>query len=139
MGSKPQAPKPVQPTVYQTFVPLKSYEQTADYMNRLKEQTNQLWSQLGTQSGSSWDLAARQAQVRAQAAESYQASLPSGDKYLAQTTGVQNPYANVRGAADAFSEQARNDYLAALQEKDKTDPALEQISTPSWATSTIKV
>ena len=96
MGSKPQAPQPVMPKIYQTVVPLESYQQTADYMNRLKSQTNDLWAQLGKQSGTSWDLAARQAQVRAQAAETYQASLPIGDKYLAQTTSVRDPYANVQ-------------------------------------------
>lgn len=139
MGSQPapSQPKPVNPKIYQTVIPLESYKMAADYMNELKRQTNDVWGRLTAQAGSPSELAYRQAQTRAQEASSYQASLPHGDKYLQQVTGVSDPYGSARSAAADFSSQARSDYLDAISKRETTWSPPETISTPSWAESTI--
>jgi hypothetical protein len=125
MGSKPTVITPPPPTVYQSVIPLQSYQQLGDYFKRIKEQTNVEQANLYAQSGTPEEIGARQAAVRLKEASSYLASLPGGDDSASQ---------------DIYS-QAQKDYSSALSRAQQgTAPAYTQKEIeelPSWATSTI--
>jgi hypothetical protein len=132
-------PAPTTPTIYQSVVPLQSYQQTADYLARLKQQTQDIQEQRYAQSGTPEELGVRQAATRQQAAGTYLSSLPTGDKWLEATTGVVDRYAPAREAAQQNFTQAQQDYAEALKKLgNKPAPAYADAGvTPSWATATI--
>ena len=143
-GSRPSAPTvvmpaPTSPTIYQSVVPLQSYQQTADYLARIKQQTQEAQDRLQAQSGTPEEIGARQAAVRLQAAGTYAGSLPTGDKWLQATTGVADRYAPAKKAAKQNLTQAQKDYAEALKKVgNKPAPAYSDAGiTPSWATATI--
>lgn len=137
-GSAPKTvmPAPTAPTVYQSVVPLQSYQQTGDFLNRLKQQTQDIQEQMYAQSGTPAQLGVRQAATRQQAAGTYLSSLPTGDKYTRANSGVEDQFAPARDVAKQNLSQAQQDYAEALLKKDEKPKPLDQ-STPSWATSTI--
>ena len=141
MGSpKPTVITPPPPTVYQSVQPLSSYQMTGDYLRRLQDQTNVAQQQLYTQSGTPAQIGARQADVRQKDAATYLTSLPTGDKYIRATTGVEDQYAPAREAAQTSYSQAQKDYADALAKSTQAAPPAyseEDLKTPSWAKSTI--
>lgn len=141
MGSpKPTIITPPPPTVYQSVQPLESYQMTGDFLNRLQRQTNTAQQQLYAQSGTPGQIGARQAATRQQAAGSYLASLPTGDKYSRANSGVSDQYAPAREASQTAYSQAQKDYAEALAKSTEAAPPAysdEEMQTPSWAKSTI--
>ena len=141
MGSpKPTIITPPPPTVYQSVQPLESYQMTGDFLKRLQQQTNTAQQQLYAQSGTPGQIGARQAATRQQAAGSYLASLPTGDKYSRANSGVSDPYAPAREASQTAYSQAQKDYAEALAKSTQAAPPAyseEDMETPSWAKSTI--
>jgi hypothetical protein len=67
-----------------------------------------------------------------QAAGTYLASLPTGDKYTRATSGVENNYAPAKQAAsERFSESQKNYAEAISRSGDKPAPVAQE--RPSWA------
>ena len=130
----------VYPQLVQSVQPKESYEMTGDYLGRLQKQTNTAQQQLYTQSGTPGEVGVRQAATRQQAAGTYLASLPSGDKYTRANSGVTDQYAPAREAGKVAFSQAQQDYADALQKSSKAAPPAyteEEMQLPSWAKSTI--
>jgi hypothetical protein len=136
-GSKPSAPvtvmpAPTAPTFYQSLIPQESFEDTAAYLKRIQEETGKIQKQRYQEVGTPAELGARMAGRRLQEINSYGASLPKGDKYLQQTTGVTDPYAQLKDAIGAQKYQALAEYDAALARiGDVPEPTVDE--TPSWA------
>lgn len=141
-GSSPSAsttvmPAPTAPTVYKSVIPLESYQQTADYLRRIQEQTNKAREEMYAQSGTPAQIGARKAGVEVQAAASYLSSLPQQDKYMQQITGSkEDPYAAAKETAVARLSEAQENYARALQNIN-AKPEEIKYQTPSWATSTV--
>lgn len=129
-------PSNTAPTIYKDVVPLQSYQQAGEYLGRIKKQTQDILNQQYAQVGTPAEIGARKAGVESQAAASYLSSLPTGDKYIQQTTGISEPYKEARKAAESRLSEAQATYANALQKKNERPPELDT-STPSWATSTI--
>ena len=89
------------------------------------------------QSGTPAEIGARSAAVRMQEAGTYASTVPTGDKWLASTTGVTDPYADMRDAAKKKLSDAQTAYAQALQNINAKPAPLDTTSVPSWAQSTI--
>ena len=135
MGGSPPTtvmPSPTSPTVYQSVIPKESFAHTADYLARIQSQTQTALDTLYSQAGTPAQLRAQNAGVDMQAAGTYLASLPTGDKYTRKTSGVKNKYALAQQAAsDRFSESQKTYAEALSRSGDK--PAQVAQERPSWA------
>lgn len=140
-GSPPSAPTvvmpaPTAPTLYQSVVPLESYQDVAEAMQRAEKETAKIQRQRYQEVGTPAEIGARQAARRVQEAGSYYASLPQGDKYLRQTTGVANPFQAAEATASKNLTEAQRQYGEALERvRDVPEPTISE--TPSWAKRTI--
>jgi len=137
-GSRPSAPvtvmpSPTAPSFYQSQAPKESFEDVAGYLKRIQEETGKIQGQRYQEVGTPAELGARMAGRRLQETSAYQASLPKGDKYLQQTTGVADPYAQLRDAVSTQKYQASAEYEGALARMgEKPTPTINE--TPEWAT-----
>lgn len=141
-GSRPSAPKvvmptPTAPTLYQSVTPLESYQDLAGQLKRIQEETGKLQSQRFTEVGTPEELGARQAGIRARESAAYLASLPTGDKAIEQTTGVQDPYKPIREAVEGELTDAQKAYAEAMQKLGRKPPEPTISETPSWAKRTV--
>lgn len=141
-GSRPSAPKvvmptPTAPTLYQSVTPLESYQDLAGQLKRIQEETGKLQSQRFTEVGTPEELGARQAGIRARESAAYLASLPTGDKAIEQTTGVQDPYKPIREAVEGELTDAQKAYAEAMQKLGSKPPEPTISETPSWAKRTV--
>lgn len=140
MGSSPAPPTvvmpaPTAPTTYRSVVPLESYKQAADYLKRLTEKTQDIAQQTYQEVGTPAEIGARQAERRVQEKSSYLASLPAGDKYLQEATGVSDQFGPARQAAQLGTISATEEYLKALQGiGEKPKPLTYE--EPAWSKST---
>jgi len=141
MGSKaaPPAPTvvmpaPTAPTTYMSVVPEKSYQDMAEYMRRIQEETGKIQEQRYLEVGTPAELGARQAGRRAVEAAAYLAAVPQGDKYLQQTTGKAEPFKPLEVAAQTQLTEAQKEYAEALK-KIAEKPKATVAETPSWATN----
>jgi hypothetical protein len=136
-GSKPSAPvtvmpAPTSPTFYQSLIPQESFEDAAGYLKRIQEETGKIQGQRYQEVGTPAELGARMAGRRLQETSAYGASLPKGDKYLQQTTGVTDPYAQLKDAVNTQKYQALAEYEGALARMgEKPEPTINE--TPEWA------
>ena len=136
-GSRPSAPvtimpAPTSPTFYQSMIPQESFEDAAGYLKRIQEETAKIQGQRYQEVGTPAELGARMAGRRLQETSAYGASLPNGDKYLQQTTGVADPYAQLKDAVSAQKYQALAEYEGALARMgEKPEPTINE--TPEWA------
>ena len=136
-GSRPSAPvtimpAPTSPTFYQSLIPQESFEDAAGYLKRIQEETAKIQGQRYQEVGTPAELGARMAGRRLQETSAYGASLPKGDKYLQQTTGVADPYAQLKDAVSAQKYQALAEYEGALARMgEKPEPTINE--TPEWA------
>ena len=135
MGGSPPTtvmPSPTSPTVYQSVIPKESFAHTADYLARIQDQTQRAQDTLYSQAGTPAQLRAQSAGVDMQAAGTYLASLPTGDKYTKATSGVDNKFAPAQQAAAARFSQSQQDYAEAVSRAgDKPEPINKE--RPSWA------
>jgi len=140
-GSKPSPgtvvmPAPTAPTTYQSTTPLESYQDLAAQLRRIQEETGKIQEQRYQEVGTPAELGARQAGRRELEAAAYLASIPSGDKYLTQTTGKSDQYKPVEQAAQAQLSEAQKEYAEALKKiGEKPAPTISE--TPSWAQRTV--
>ena len=136
-GSRPSAPvtimpAPTSPTFYQSLIPQESFEDAAGYLKRIQEETAKIQGQRYQEVGTPAELGARMAGRRLQETSAYQASLPKGDKYLQQTTGIADPYAQLKDAVSAQKYQALAEYEGALARMgEKPEPTINEM--PEWA------
>lgn len=141
MGSSPSAPvavipKTVAPTTYISVNPLESYQQAADYFRRTEEELGKVQGERYRDIGTPAEMGARAAGRRTQEAASYLAALPTGDKYLTETTGQEAKFAPAKEIAQAQLTDAQQAYGKAVSRIDEV-PKTTITPTPSWATSTI--
>lgn len=140
-GSPPSAPvtvmpAPTAPTLYQSVVPLESYQYVADAMRRAEEKTAQARADRYSEVGTPTQIGARQAGRRANEAAAYLASLPKGDKYYSEVTGSTEPFKPLEEAASGYLSDAQKEYANALTRINEV-PQEKAWETPSWAQSTI--
>ncbi len=140
----PKAPSPgtvvipaaAAPTMFQSVTPLESYEDIAGQLKRIQAETGKIQEQRFQEVGTPAELGARQAGRRVQEVASYLSALPSGDKYLQQTTGQVDKYAPAKQAAQENLTEAQKAYFEALQ-KSGEKPEATIAETPSWAKRTV--
>ena len=114
------------------MIPQESFEDTAGYLKRIQEETAKIQGQRYQEVGTPAELGARMAGRRLQETSAYGASLPKGDKYLQQTTGVADPYAQLKDAVSAQKYQALAEYEGALARMgEKPEPTINEM--PEWA------
>ena len=122
--------------MFRSVVPLESYQDLAESMKRIEEETGKLQEQRYQEVGTPAELGARQAAGRVKEAAGYLASVPTSDKYLEQTTGVKDQYKPLQQAAQADLTEAQKQYAEALK-KVGTKPTPTVSPTPSWAQRTV--
>lgn len=117
------------PQTFRQENPPEHYQMLADFLNRDKEQTNIAQSNVYAQAGNPWEIGARQAQTTAQAASTYLAGLPKGDKYMSDS------FAPARDTAREIETSEKQKYADALAKlKNPVAPAYSDTSSmPSWA------
>lgn len=139
----PKAPSPgtvimpaaTAPTLYESAVPLQSYQDLAQQLNRIQTETGKIQEQRYQEVGTPAELGARSAGRRVQEVGSYLASLPGGDKYLTQLTGKTNQFEPAKQAAQENLTEAQKAYAEALKKAgEKPEPTISD--TPSWAKRT---
>jgi hypothetical protein len=139
-GSKPAPgqvimPAPTAPTMLKSEVPLTSYQDLAQSMKRIQEETGKIQEQRYQEVGTPAELGARQAGRRAVEAASYLAAIPQGDKYIEQLSGKKDIYKPVEQAAQTQLTEAQKEYAEALKKVgQKPTPTIAE--TPSWAQRT---
>ena len=84
-GKKPDPPspeivmqKPTAPTLFRTVVPEESYQDVANYANRLNTQLRAALQEQYKQAGTSAEIGARQRGIEMQEAADISASMPKG-------------------------------------------------------------
>lgn len=139
-GSRPSPPavimpSPTAPTTYQSVVPAESYQDLGEQLRRIQTETAKIQEQRYQEVGTPAELGTRSAGRRVQEVGSYLASLPSGDKYLAQLTGKTNQFEPAKQAAQENLTEAQKAYAEALKKAgEKPEPTISD--TPSWAKRT---
>lgn len=129
-------PSPTAPTLYQSVVPLESYQDLAESMKRYQTETAKIQAQRYQEVGTPAELGARMASRRVQEEASKLATVPTGDKYLQQTTGVTGQFEPLREANKQALSQAQQEYAEALKKiGEKPEPTIAE--TPSWAKRTV--
>jgi len=147
-GSKPVAPQilapaPTSPIVFQSVVPLKSYRDLSAQLGRFETELGKIQGQRYSEAGTPAEIGAAQQARNVKTEEAYLASLPKGDRYLAQTTGMNT----VAGAPDSAGQPFRPSTTALDLAKSLSAKALERIGevpaptiseTPEWAKGTLQ-
>jgi len=140
-GSKPAPapqvimPAPATPATFRSVVPLESYQDLAESMKRIEEETGKIQEQRYQEVGTPAELGARQARQRAVEAAAYLSSIPSGDKAIEKETGKTGVYQPVQQAAQQQLSEAQKEYAEALKKVgQKPTPTISD--TPSWAQRT---
>ena len=142
MGSRPAPaapavvmPSPTAPTLYQSVVPLQSYQDLAAQLERIQKETGKIQEQRYQEVGTPAELGARMASRRVQEEASKVAAVPTGDKYLQQTTGVSGQFEPFLAANKEALSLAQQEYAEALKKiSEKPVPTVSE--TPSWAKQT---
>jgi hypothetical protein len=128
-------PSPTAPTLYQSTVPLQSYQDLAEQMKRYQTETAKIQEQRYQEVGTPSELGARMASRRVQEEAAKLSAVPTGDKYLQQTTGVTGQFEPFREANKEALSLAQKEYAEALKKiGEKPTPTISE--TPSWAKQT---
>lgn len=129
-------PPPAAPTTYQSYTPLQSYRDLASQLAGFREESNRLKAERYRVAGTPAEqaVAARGRELTPKA--EYLASLPLGDRFLAESTGFSDPYSGVRMAGQMQFDQAKSAYEQALS-KIGEQPVFEAFEEPDWAKQTI--
>lgn len=140
-GSRPSPPSvvmpaPTAPTTYQSVTPLESYQDLAEQLKRIQTETGKIAEQRYQEVGTPTELGARQAARRQLEAAAYLAAVPTGDKYLTESTGKTGQFEPLKAAAEQQLSEAQKEYAEALK-KIGEKPAATIAETPSWAKRTV--
>jgi hypothetical protein len=133
-GSRPSPstvvmPAPAAPTLFQSVTPIESYQDLAEQLRRIQNETARAQEQRYQEVGTPAELGALAKGRRVQESASYLSSLPSGDQFASA-----NPAA--AAAATANLTDARRAYAEALRRAGER-PTVTTPETPSWARRTI--
>jgi hypothetical protein len=129
-------PAPTAPTLYQSVTPLTAFEDAAEQLQRIQQETAKIQGQRYQEVGTPAKLGALQAGRRTLEAASYLSSVPQGDRYLEATTGVSKPFEPLREAAKENLSEAQKEYAKALAKVGEVpQPTISE--TPSWAKRTV--
>jgi len=129
-------PAPTAPQLFQSTVPLESYQDMAAQLKRIQTETGKIQEQRYQEVGTPGQLGARMASRRIQEEAAKLVAVPTGDKYLQQTTGVTGQFEPLREANKEALSQAQKEYAEALK-KAGEKPEATISETPSWAQRTI--
>jgi len=109
---------------------------TGEQLKRIQEETAKIQQQRFQEVGTPAEVGARQAARRQQEVAAYLSSIPTGDKYLEETTGKTGQYEPVKQAAAQQLTEAQKEYAEALKKiGEKPTPTISE--TPSWAQKTV--
>ena len=120
------------------MVPLESYQMAGDFLRRIQEETGRLEQQRFDEVGTPAEIGARQAARDVATAAAIEASIPTGDRYLTETTGRSNQFEAARTAARQQRTQAEAARAVALaRAATRGRPQAPVTETPSWAQRTV--
>jgi hypothetical protein len=122
-------PAPTAPTLFQSYTPLESYQDLAEYLKRIKGETSKIQEERYTEVGTPAEIGARQSGRRMLENAAYLSSLPTGDTFSSVNPAVTE-------AASKNLSEAQKEYAKAL-EKVGERPAKTEEETPSWAKRTV--
>lgn len=109
---------------------------TGEQLKRIQQETAKIQEQRYQEVGTPAEVGARQAARRQLEAAAYLSAVPTGDKYIEQTTGKTGQYEPVKQAAAAQLTEAQKEYAEALKKVgEKPTPTIAE--TPSWAQKTV--
>lgn len=128
-GSKPSAPvtyipTAAAPTLFESKIPEADFERAGQYLAKIRSDRKVAEQQRYQQVGTPAEMGARGANIQAQEAATYAASLPQGSQYDA-----------ARGIASSNLKQAQAD---AFNKQSSGNPQETEFSTPSWAVATTR-
>lgn len=144
MGSSPSGgsaptvlmPSPTAPQLYQSVAPLESFKQLGEQFGRFQKETAKIQEQRYQDTGTPAEVGVRMAGRRIEEEAAKAAALPSGDKYIQETTGQSDPYGIARSVAQGAVDRAKQEYQTALgRQYEKPAPTIDK--TPSWAKTTV--
>jgi hypothetical protein len=122
-------PTPTAPTLFQSVTPIESYQDLAEQLQRIQNETAKIQEQRYQEVGTPAELGALAKGRRVQESASYLSSLPTGDQFKSI-----NPAA--AAAATEGLTEAQKAYAAALKKAgEKPTPTISE--TPSWAKRTV--
>lgn len=128
MGSKKSTaptvimPAPTAPSLYRSITTPEAFAIGEKYLKSLKDMGALSKASREAAVGTDKDLRETQEQTKYQAAATYASSLPKGDKYLAETTGIPREllYKTATTAATTIADEKQKDYFDAV--KNNTTP-----------------
>ena len=131
MGSKKSTaptvimPAPTAPSLYRSITTPEAFAVGEKYLKSLQGMGAASKASREAAVGTDKDLRETQEQTKYQAAATYLSSLPKGDKYLADTTGIPREllYKTATTAATTIADEKQKDYLDAV--KNNTTPVTE--------------
>jgi len=131
MGSKKSTaptvimPAPTAPSLYRSITTPEAFAVGEKYLKSLQDMGALSKASREAAVGTDKDLRETQEQTKYQAAATYASSLPKGDKYLAESTGIPREllYKTATTAATTIADEKQKDYLDAV--KNNTTPVTE--------------
>ena len=128
MGSKKSTaptvimPAPTAPSLYRSITTPEAFDVGEKYLKSLQAMGAASKASREAAVGTDKDLRETQEQTKYQAAATYASSLPKGDKYEAETTGIPREllYKTATTAATTIADEKQKDYLDAV--KNNTTP-----------------
>ena len=118
-------PAPTAPSLYRSITTPEAFAVGEKYLKSLQGMGAASKASREAAVGTDKDLRETQEQTKYQAAATYLSSLPKGDKYLADTTGIPREllYKTATTAATTIADEKQKDYLDAV--KTNTTPVTE--------------
>ena len=118
-------PAPTAPSLYRSITTPEAFAVGEKYLKSLKDMGALSKASREAAVGTDKDLRETQEQTKYQSAATYLSSLPKGDKYLSDTTGVPREllYKTATTAATTIADEKQKDYLDAV--KNNTTPVTE--------------
>lgn len=113
-------PAPTAPSLYRSITTPEAFAVGEKYLKSLKDMGALSKESREAAVGTDKNLRETQEQTKYQAAATYLSSLPKGDKYLAETTGIPKEllYKTATTAAAAIADEKQKDYLDAVNPTD---------------------
>ena len=118
-------PAPTAPSLYRSITTPEAFAVGEKYLKSLQDMGAASKASRIAAVGTDKDLRETQEQTKYQAAATYLSSLPKGDKYLAETTGIPKEllYKTATTAASTIADEKQKDYSDAV--KNNTTPVTE--------------
>ena len=137
--SQTKAPEPavVDPRLFQPIIRERDFRALADQLNRYRAETGSSMRNISAMTGNPAEIGARRAAAFESNAADYLSSIPRADRYIRETTGVDDPYAASRSSAQSYldlnkrlSEEAERD-VSVYQEPSEYDEEFSWAELPT--------